>query len=162
MERGDIPGVSSDNFAVDKSIVGLAAVSSAESIGNEFASSGEEAIPEGLTSEGLEPQDSVPEENFDLSDDDIAKASSSLSGGDPSETSIEEDLGLSEEEFLAEDATMEQLLEGDGADDWDFDKELESIDSAKTDAGDQELSLGSIDLDIDEDQSGRRITDERI
>ena len=57
---------------------------------------------------------------------------------------------------------MEQLLEGDGADDWDFDKELESIDVAKTDAGGQELSLESVDLDIDEDKSGRRITDERI
>ena len=161
MERGDIPGVSSNNFAVDKSIVGLAAVSSAESIGNEFASSGEEAIPEGLTSEGLEPQDSGPVEEFNLSDDDIAKASSSLSGGSSRETSLEEDLGLSEEEFLAEDATMEQLLEGDGADDWDFDKD-ESLGLAKTDAGDKELSLESIDLDIDEDKSGRRITDDRI
>ncbi len=156
MERVDISGVSSDNFSVEKSIVGLTVASSAESIASELASS-EEPI-----SEELESDDSGPEEAFDLSDDDIAKASSSLSGGDPSETSIEEDLGLSEEEFLAEDATMEQLLEGDGADDWDFDKELESIDVAKTDAGDQELSLESVNLDLDQDKNGRRITDERI
>jgi twitching motility protein PilJ len=155
MERVDVSGASSDNFAVNKSIAGLVAASSAEPIASEFVSNEE------LVSEELESRDSGPEEDFDLSDDDIAKASSSLSG-DPSETSIEEDLGLSEEEFLAEDATMEQLLEGDGADDWDFDKELESIDVAKTDAVDQELSLESVDLDIDEDKSGRRITDERI
>lgn len=104
-----------------------------------------------------------PEEDFDLSDDDIAKASAPLSASEPGETSLEEDLGLSEEEFLAEDAAMEQLLEGDSAgDDWDVDKELESLDLEKDASEDKELSLEGIELDIDEDKGGRRITDERI
>lgn len=106
---------------------------------------------------------SEPEEDFDLSDDDIAKASAPLSANEPREASLEEDLGLSEEEFLAEDAAMEQLLEGDSAgDDWDVDKELESLDIEKDVSGDEELSLEGIELDIDEEKGGRRITDERI
>ena len=108
-------------------------------------------------------QKSEPEEDFDLSDDDIAKASAPLSANEPRETSLEEDLGLSEEEFHAEDAAMEQLLEGDSAgDDWDVDKELESLDIEKDVSGDEELSLEGIELDIDEEKGGRRITDERI
>lgn len=106
---------------------------------------------------------SEPEEDFDLSDDDIAKASAPLSVNEPRETSLEEDLGLSEEKFLAEDAAMEQLLEGDSAgDDWDVDKELESLDIEKDVSGDEELSLEGIELDIDEEKGGRQITDERI
>jgi twitching motility protein PilJ len=97
---------------------------------------------------------SAAEEDFDLSDEDIAKASSSLlSGGSQNKsTSIEEDLGLTEEEFMAEDAAMEELLKGDGGD-WDFDKEKDKKTSG--------LSLESIDLELDGDESGRRITDDR-
>jgi len=106
---------------------------------------------------------SEPEEDFDLSDDDIAKASTPLSASEPGETSLEEDLGLSEEEFLAEDAVMEQLLEGDSTEEnWDFDKELESLDVEKDKDLEKELSLEDIELDMGEDKAGRRITDERI
>lgn len=70
------------------------------------------------------------DDDFNLSDEDIAKASSSLaveSGSD----SIEKELGLTKEEFLAEDSRLEQLLEGDDDSNWDFDAELESIDLEK-------------------------------
>ncbi|MDX2464138.1 MAG: methyl-accepting chemotaxis protein [Porticoccus sp.] len=126
------------NFASEKQGFDFSGISSAA---NRFA---EPVIPT-----------SAPEEDFDLSDEDIAKASSSLlsRNSQNKSTSIEEDLGLTEEEFIAEDAAMEQLLKGDDGD-WDFDADKDE----KTD----DLSLESIDLDLDEDQSGRRITDDRV
>jgi twitching motility protein PilJ len=105
-------------------------------------------------------QAAVPEEDFDLSDEDIAKASSadSVKNG---ETTIEEDLGLTEEEFMAEDAAMEQLLEGDADSEWDFDTDSTSNTADKSEE-DGELSLETVDLGLDENESGRRITDDRV
>ena len=147
MERVNISRTPADTFVPEKSGADLIS-----------------ALPvnhEPLSEEVVETAE--PEEDFDLSDDDIAKASAPLSTSEPGESSLEEDLGLSEEEFLAEDAAMEQLLEGDSAgDDWDVDKELESLDIEEDVSGDEELSLEGIELDIDEEKGGRRITDERI
>lgn len=105
-------------------------------------------------------QAAAPEEDFDLSDEDIAKASTadSVKSG---ETTIEEDLGLTEEEFMAEDAAMEQLLEGDAGSEWDFDADPTSTTADKS-GGDGELSLEAVDLGLDENESGRRITDDRV
>ena len=103
----------------------------------------------------------APEENFDLSDEDIAKASSADSTKS-GETTMGEDLGLTEEEFMAEDVAMEQLLEG-GADssEWDFDTASTSNAADKSEE-DGELSLESVDLGLSENEGGRRITDDRI
>lgn len=82
------------------------------------------------------------DEDFDLSDEDIARASSLPfeSESESGEVSLRESLGLSEEEFLVEDAAMERLLKDDHS----------------------ALDLEDIDLDIDKGAAGRRITDERI
>lgn len=151
MERVSISRTTSDAFASEKSGVDL------------ISTPPESALPEAHMPSEESVEKAEPEENFDLSDDDIAKASSNLSASEPGETSLEEDLGLSQEEFLAEDAAMEQLLEGDSAEkEWDFDKELESLDLEKNDSEDKGLSLENIELEIDEEKGGRRITDERI